>query len=72
MQTIFKILGSAVIAIIALIPAEIWFGIYKLVEPDGFWQKLVIVGIGFWVLGLLQLAFFIVGCSAMMAYWEID
>jgi len=56
MLRILKFIGAWIVcSIISLWPTWAFVGIYKLLDPEGFWQKFVIYGGGIWIFGTLQL-----------------
>ncbi len=49
-----KILLILVGGLIALLPTWVYLLIQHIANPQGFWQHLVMVGLGLWVLGGIQ------------------
>lgn len=47
--------------VITLLPTELWFLIWWLVKPFGFWQKVLIAGGGIWTCGVFQVIFLTIG-----------
>lgn len=55
MNTILKtgvFLGTL---IIALSPLWIWLAVYNFLGPTGFWEKFILLGLGVWFGGFIQL-----------------
>ena len=55
MDTLIKIGVSLISVVVAGIPTWIWLLARTLLEPEGFWQEVVVLGLGVWVLGGLQI-----------------
>jgi hypothetical protein len=53
---IWKLLILAV----CLWPAWLWLALRAMLNPEGFWQKLVMVGLGLWFLGIIQIVFLVI------------
>lgn len=64
-----KILISLLFSIIALIPLWLILLVRWLLEPEGFWQKLVLYGLGFYFLGFIQLVLLIVLLALLVVLW---
>lgn len=69
METLVKLLISFVSVLVAGIPTWVWLLTRTLLEPDGFWQELVVIGLGVWVLGGLQIFFLILLLFWLIAVW---
>ena len=50
-----------VVWLVALTPTWLYLGIRFLLGPEGFWQNLVLFGIGALILGSLQFVLFLFG-----------
>ena len=61
---LFLILG---LWIVAFIPLELFLAVRYFLEPNGFWQNLIILGLGAYVLGAMQVVFIIVGIGLSFA-----
>lgn len=70
MKLIIGSLLTVFIWIAALIPLWIFLGARSLTNPVGFWQNIVLFGLGFWVLGWIQVMFFIVGLAITITVWQ--
>lgn len=66
METALKVFLSLLGFVVAGIPAYVWLIARHLLEPDGFWQELVTLGLGVWVLGGLQFM-----CIFMLIAWLV-
>ncbi len=55
MDTLIKIGISLISVVVAGVPTWIWLLARTLLEPEGFWQEVVVLGLGVWVLGGLQI-----------------
>ncbi|MDP3792843.1 MAG: hypothetical protein Q8Q89_03900 [bacterium] len=69
MRFIFSFLITVVIWAVALIPLWIFLGAKSLANPDGFWQNIVLFGLGLWVLGGIQVVLFIGGVAVTVVVW---
>jgi hypothetical protein len=58
MKILIKTSLSLLVLILCLIPTWIYLLADTLFEPNGFWQNLVLFGIGLYFLGALQLVLF--------------
>ena len=54
---VLKAVAILVLLAAALIPFWIWLFFYHALSPVGFWQKLVVYGLGMWYLWVAQLLF---------------
>ncbi len=70
MNTLGKILWSLVVLVVGLVPVWIYLIVRLLLTPNGFWQELVLVGLGVWVLGSIQVILFIVLLILLFAIWN--
>lgn len=57
------------IILIALTPTWGFLLIKYILSPEGFWQKLIVFGIGFYLLAGLQLICLILGFYASLMFW---
>ena len=53
-----KAITVIVIWILGLTPTWFFLVVRFLANPDGFWQNLVLIGLGTWFLGSAQVMFF--------------
>ncbi len=60
METLVKLLYSLAALAIALTPTWVYLLARLALDPHGFWQKLVVLGLGVWFLGSLQLVLLVV------------
>lgn len=63
-----KFVLSALIAALSLTPFWIFLLVKNLLDPHGFWQKFLVLGVGVYFLGGLQI---ICLCAAIAATWMI-
>ncbi|MEN9614383.1 MAG: hypothetical protein RLZZ347_690 [Candidatus Parcubacteria bacterium] len=70
MSVIGKILWSLVVVVLGLIPLWIYLIARLLLQPHGFWQELVLVGLGLWVLGFVQFVFAVIGIFLIFLIWK--
>jgi hypothetical protein len=61
---------SLVATAILLFPFWIWLGARALLAPEGFWQNLLVFGIGVWALGGLQILCLIGLIAVFVAIWS--
>ena len=50
-QIVFSVVGT----VVALIPTGLYLLAKALLTPEGFWQNLLLLGVGIWALGGLQI-----------------
>ena len=67
MNALTKTLFSAIVFVLSLWPFWTWIAAYHLLSPTGFWQKVLTIGIGVWLLGALQIAMLFIGAAAVLA-----
>lgn len=68
---IFKTVLSLVVAILVFMPTEFWLFMKLMLNPNGFWQKLLFIGAGFYFLGGIQIVMLVLGAIAIAAIWDI-
>ena len=56
----FKSVVSLICGAVALIPLWFWLLCYAVLSPDGFWQKLVVYGVGLYYLGVIQFVLLVI------------
>ncbi len=61
---------SLLAVLVALIPLWIFLLARLLFQPEGFWQNLVLTGLGIWLMGAIQLVFLVVLMFVLIAIWE--
>lgn len=59
MKTLVKLGISLIALVLALIPFWIYLASRHLFAPKGFWQNLVLAGLGLWLGGGIQIVFLI-------------
>lgn len=69
MNTIVKFLFTIGGLLVALIPAWIWLAIRALLGPTGFWQNLLVTGLGVWFLGIAQFFLLALWVMATVSMW---
>lgn len=69
MQTLKRLLYSAIGAGIGFIPLWIFLFAKNALNPEGFWEKLAVTGLGIVALGGIQLFLFIVLCWLLYTVW---
>lgn len=70
MDLLKGVVGTVVIAFLALIPTWIFLGAREIAEPQGFWQELAFGTLGFWVLGSAQFVFGLIGIVVGFVYFN--
>ncbi len=66
---ISRLLTMVVSAGLMLIPSWIFLLAKYLLAPQGFWQNLVLYGLGIYILGGFQVMFFLVWAFLMFSMW---
>jgi hypothetical protein len=69
---ILKIVLSIIVFILTFAPTEFWFFMKLMLNPTGFWQKLLFIGAGFYFLGIIQIVMLVIGIAAIVAIWGIE
>lgn len=59
MLTALKLLMSFVSLVVALGPTWLFLLVKWLLAPEGFWQNLVVYGLGLWFLAFFQIIFIV-------------
>ncbi len=59
MEVLGKLTASALTLLLALTPFWLYLTAQHLLDPQGFWQRLLVVGVGVYFLGGLQIIFLI-------------
>ncbi len=54
---------------VAFIPTWLFFGIRHLMGPTGFWQNMILAGVGLYFLGTIQLILFITLVAFLISFW---
>lgn len=65
-----KVLLTLGLMLFAMIPGGLWFMLFKLLGPVGFWQNLILFGIGAWMFGTMQIVFLIWSIFLIVAVWS--
>lgn len=60
---------SIIVIIIAPIPTLIYLAVRFLLSPEGYWQEIILLGIGVWVLGFIQIILIIILLVALYYIW---
>lgn len=61
---------SFILLLIALIPVWLFLGVRYFLEPSGFWQNLVLFGIGVYLLGAIQIILLVGYVAAIYMIWS--
>ncbi len=64
-----KLFLQIVSTVVAFLPTIIFFIVKAVVAPNGFWQSIVVYGLGFYVLGGIQFVLFIVWVGVSLTIW---
>lgn len=64
-----KFILTVLATVVCYIPLWIFLLFRLLLQPEGFWQKLVLFGMGFWILGGIQLILIIIWAIVLFAIW---
>lgn len=70
MTLVLKILISIFFLIVAFWPTWLFLLVKYLLAPDGFWQNLILFGVGFYFLGFLQIFSLIVWSGVIIKFFE--
>lgn len=69
MYTVKKFFISLVLTTFALIPFWAWLGLKHALNPVGFWQNLILVGAGTWILGGVQAFLLLILVIVLYSFW---
>jgi len=69
LQIVAKIIVQTIFAVLAFIPFWFYLLIWHFTKPEGFWQKIVLVGAGLVVLGAIQIIFIVVFVALSLVIW---
>jgi RsiW-degrading membrane proteinase PrsW (M82 family) len=58
---------SLVVLAVCLWPTWLWLAFRAALHPEGFWQNLIVVFLGYKILGVLQLVFVIIAGALIWA-----
>lgn len=67
---LMKLLLSLVAVLVAISPTLFMFLIASYLEPNGFWQKMFLFGVGFYFIGSLQIVMLILLIGASVMIWS--
>ncbi|MDP3770835.1 MAG: hypothetical protein Q8R16_00875, partial [bacterium] len=68
-EQLVKLLLSVIATAICGIPLWMYLGARHLLSPNGFWQEFLLLGLGVWILGLLQVIGVLALLSALFVLW---
>ena len=72
MSVTIKIIATIALAALTSIPFDLWLLAYRLLSPDGFIQKAIVLGFGIWIFGFIQLMCVIAFFVACYGVWVKD
>lgn len=68
-KKLLKQLGwSLIVSVVAGIPMWLWLGTVELLSPEGFWQNLMVAGVGLYLLGV-QIPLFLLWLWLIYMIW---
>ncbi len=70
MEALVRSLLTLAAVAVALIPTWIYLLARLVLDPRGFWQQLVLLGVGVWFLGAVQLILLFILLFAIAAIWS--
>ncbi len=70
MDALIKSLFTLAALALCLIPTWIYLLARLVLDPHGFWQKLVVLGLGVWFLGGLQIILIVLFFFLLAAIWS--
>lgn len=65
-----KLFFTFIISVIGFMPVELYLLVKYFLSPEGFWQNLVLLGIGVWFLGVIQAILFILWVLLLFVLWR--
>lgn len=69
METLARCILSLLVVALALLPTWAFLLIRYVAEPHGFWQNLILFGVGIWFLGTFQIICLVFGIALFIAIW---
>lgn len=69
MNFFIRLFFSTITTFFAGIPLWIFLLANHFLSPEGFWQKIVLTGIGLWIGGSIQLFLIVVWAMLMIGIW---
>ena len=70
-RLVVGLLATMFILVMVFIPTWIFIFVRNVANPEGFWQNIVLFGLGFWVLGVFQVSLVIGGIFCIVAMWAV-
>ena len=70
MTTAEKIIITIGTIIMAFIPTYLFIFFKEALNPNGFWQRIVVYALGAWVLGGIQLVLVLIAGYLIYEYWH--
>lgn len=64
-----KLIVTVVVTVVCYFPAELYYSFKLLLKPQGFWQNFVLLGVGLWFLGAIQVVLLIVWIYLLLKNW---
>jgi hypothetical protein len=61
-QAMLKFVLTVVVFVAMLVPTWLYLLVRFLLSPEGFWQNMIVLSIGVYLLGAIQLILLVVGC----------
>ena len=66
---VIKFVWSLVALVFALVPFWLWLLAYNILSPGDFWQKLVVYGLGLYLLGGVQIILLLALLYVLFKIW---
>ncbi len=70
LSTVWKIIHTMWMSLVAVIPTWIFVGLRTLLSPEGFWQEIVVSALGIIALGSIQIFFLVALIFMLMQVWS--
>ena len=69
MENLVKFYFSSIAVVLVHMPIWIYLLVKYLLSPEGFWQNLVLLGLGVWLLGIIQVALWVILLFLLIGIW---
>ena len=65
-----KLILSLVSFVLCFIPTWLYLLVKWILSPEGFWQNIILFGVGVWILGSIQVILFIIFIYLLIRIWS--
>lgn len=72
MGTVVRFVLSLIVTAVCAWPVLLYVAADKVLDPSGFWQNFLLLGVGLWFLFGSQIVFLVLLVIALFAIWTIE